>query len=100
MFDYKMPQEVKDKFTREFMYDFLAELIRIFHFTDPVFFADDIFYAESTCGWAEAFERTCFKHNMNDVFTYYEKLAWYDSDLFDDQLGKIFVEYELVEVDE
>ena len=79
------------------MYDFLYELIRISHFAEPVLYAD-IINATHTCGWAEAFERTCFKYNMNYVFTRYEKLAWYDSDSLDEELGKLFVEYELVEV--
>ena len=96
-FSYHIPHEIKSKFTKEFLEDFFTELRKLFHFEDPVFYSDDIFYTESTCGWVEAFERTCCKHNLHDVFKYYEKLAWYDSDLFDGELGELFLEYELVE---
>ena len=96
MFEYKIPPEIKAKLTNEFMSDFLNELINIFDLKEPIFYSDCLTYFESTCGWVDAFECVCAKHKLSDVFTYYDKLAWYDSDIFDDEVACLLVEYDLI----
>ena len=96
MFEYKIPQEIKTKFTKDFMTDFLVEIIRVFNLSEPISYSDSLIYLESTCGWADAFECTCQKYKMEDVFEYYDNLKWYDSDLFDDEFGSLLVEYGVV----
>lgn len=96
MFKYKIPQEIKTKFTKDFMVDFLINIIQVFNLSKPICYLDDIVYLESTCGWVDAFRNTCQKHNIKDVFVYYDSLEWYNSDIFDDEFGNLLVEYELI----
>lgn len=96
MFEYKMPQEIKTKFTKDFMTDFLTEAAQVFNLSVPTLYDGILFHLEGTCGWADAFKKSCLKHGMKDVFTYYENLDWYDSDLFDDEFASLLIEYELI----
>ena len=96
MFEYKIPQEIKISLTKEFAVDFLNKLIVIFNLKQTTLCLEYLFNLESTCGWADAFKYTCQKHNMEDVLAHYNKLEWYDSDLFDDEFASLIVEYGLV----
>lgn len=96
MFEYKIPQEIKEKFTKEFMVDFLINLVQVFNLNEPISYDDDIAYLESSGGWVVAFKNTCREHNIKDVLMYYDGLEWYDADLFDNELGNLLVEYELI----
>ena len=96
MFKYKIPQEIKEKFTKEFMADFLINLAQVFNLKEPISYSDNIVYLESTGGWVVAFRNACLKHNITDVFLYYGGLKWHDGDLFNDELGNLLVEYGLI----
>lgn len=96
MFEYKIPKTIKTKFTKDFMEDFLINIIQVFNLSETMLYSDSIIYLEGTCGWTDAFKTTCNKYNMYDVFIYYDELDWYYSDLFDDELGSLLEEYELV----
>lgn len=78
------------------MADFLINIIQVFNLSEPIYYSDNIVYLESTCGWVDAFKNTCQKHNIEDVFAYYNGLEWYDSDLFDNEFGNLLVEYGLI----
>ena len=97
MFEYKIPKEIKIKFTKDFMADFLINIIQVFNLNEPISYSDDIIYLASSRGWVDAFKNTCQKHNIKDVLAYYDGLKWYDSDLFDDELGQLLVEYGLIQ---
>lgn len=96
MFKYKIPQGVKAKFTKEFMEDFLKELIRIFNLSEPISYSDSLLYLESTYGWVDAFRCICQKYKLENILTYYDNLEWYDSDLFDDEVGSLMIKYGLI----
>ena len=95
MFDYKIPQEIKVRFTKGFAINFLHKLNVVFDLIQPLSL-EYLINFEGTCGWVDAFKCACQKYNMEDVFAYYNKLEWYDSDLFDDEFANLLVEYGLV----
>lgn len=96
MFKYKIPQEIREKLTKEFAEDFLDKLTVIFDLNQTTFCFDYLFNLESTYGWADAFEYACQKHKMEDVLAYYNELEWFDSDLFDDEFASLIKKYKLV----
>ena len=49
---------------------------------------------ESTCGWSKALEKVLVRNGKENVWEYYNKLWWYDSDLFDDQICQMVCERE------
>lgn len=93
---YTIPKEIKINFTKEFMNDFLNELVDVFHIMHPVSYSNDLIYIECTIGWDNAFEKVCEKYKYYDALDYYKNLKWYDSDTFDGELSSLMVEYELV----
>lgn len=95
MFDYKIPQEIKIRLTKGFATNFLNKLNVVFDLIQPLSL-EYLIYFESTCGWVDAFKYACQKYDMEDVFMYYNKLEWYDSDLFDDEFAGLLVEYGLI----
>ena len=95
MFEYKIPQEIKTKLTKGFAIDFLNKLNVIFDLMQPLSL-EYLVYFEGTVGWVDAFKCACQKYNIEDVFAYYDKLEWYDSDLFDDEFGSLLVDYGLI----
>lgn len=95
MFEYEIPIGIKTELTKEFVIDFLSMLTNIFDLKQPMFF-ECLINFEGTHGWVMAFKYACQKHNMEDVFAYYNQLEWYDSDLFDDEFASLIVEYSLV----
>ena len=95
MFDYKIPQEIKTRLTKGFAIDFLNKLNVVFDLIQPVSL-EYLVNLEGTCGWGDAFKCACQKYDMEDVFAYYDKLEWYDSDLFDDEFASLIVEHGLV----
>lgn len=96
MFKYKIPQEIKVKFTKEFMTYFLDRLTVTFDLDESMLCSECFVYLEGTIGWVNSFEYACQRYNLEDVFVYYDKLEWYDSDLFDGELGDILVEHKLI----
>lgn len=96
MFEYKIPQEIKVEFTKEFMTYFLARLAIVFDLEDSMLDAEHLFNLEGTCGWVVEFKNACQKYNLEYIFVYYDQLEWYDSDLFDDELGNLLVDYGLI----
>ena len=96
MFEYKIPQEIKAEFTKEFMAYFLARLAIIFDLDESMLCSEYLFNLESTNGWEKSFKCACQKYNLEYVFVYYDQLEWYDSDLFDDELLSLLIDYELI----
>lgn len=96
MFEYKIPQEIKAEFTKEFMAYFLAVLAIVFDLDESMLCAEYLFNLESTIGWSKSFKCACKKYNLEHVFVYYDQLEWYDSDLFDDELLSLLIDYELI----
>ena len=97
MFKYKIPEEIKTKLTKEFLTDFLHELIKIFNLKEPIYYDDCLAYLECTCGWVDAFQHACIKQKLIDVLMYYDELEWYDSDMFDGEVSSLMIKYGLVQ---
>lgn len=95
MFDYKIPKEIKTKLTKGFAIDFLNKLNAVFDLIQPVSL-EYLVNFEGTGGWVDAFKCACQKHNIEDVFAYYDCLEWYDSDIFDDEFASLLVDYGLI----
>lgn len=91
LFEYTMPQEIKEKFTKEFISDFLNELVIIFD-DKPINYIDEAFAFTGTVGWDMAFMIACKKHELSEVVEYYHELEWYESDMFDDELVSLMME--------
>lgn len=95
---YEIPSEILSRFTEQF-YRRLHELLGEIFCMEDIYQIDEatdepmIVYFVSTCGWAEAFENSCRECELNDVLAYYDKLQWYESDLFDDQIYEEMMKY-------
>lgn len=107
--EYKMPVEIRNKFSKEAMIDFREKVIETFKQNDrnqgrePSSYEKETYsswwiYMEGTGGFYESFKFVCEQHNLLDVLNYYHHLPWYDSDLFDSELGDLLISYELVEL--
>lgn len=96
-YGYKMPEVVKAEFKAHILKCFLKELIDVFDIKHEVTMCNTIAHLEGTYGWYEAFKKMCVNYGLEDILAYYDKLEWYDSDLFDGELGDLLVEYGLVE---
>lgn len=99
---YYIPQEIKERFTKEFMSYFLTRLTQVYKMYDfdeiPSY--EEITNLEHTCGWNEAFDDTCSRYGMDDIYKYYDNLNWCDSDIFDGELTGIMVDYGLIKMGE
>lgn len=98
--DYKIPEEILSKIPQYFWPAFTGELISTFGLW--IFDKEGNYYAlngvSGTIGWNVALRMTCKKLEMKWLFDYYDKLEWWQSDMFDgefeDLLIKNFVEVE------
>lgn len=95
MSDYKMPNEIKNKFTKEMLLDFRNKRNEIFDREDHMSNTSWT-WEEGTGGWSMAFEYMCKKYGLNDILDYIGNLKWYDYDSFNSQLSDIMVEYGIV----
>ena len=97
--EYKIPEEILAKVPQYFWPAFAGELISVFGlavFEKGEADSYDLFYVSSTSGWNAALQMTCNKLDMKWLFDYYDRLEWWQSDMFDgefeDLLIKNFVE--------
>jgi hypothetical protein len=96
-FEYKMPKDMKDKISLEFLKQFRSELFRIHEY-----YALDCWYDETlgvnsgTSGWATAFGLAAIKTNLDWLYEYMETLPWYDCDIFADEVSYMLVENHLM----
>lgn len=97
--EYKIPEEILAKVPQYFWPAFAGELISVFGlavFEKGEADSYGLFYVSSTSGWNAALRMTCNKLDMKWLFDYYDKLEWWQSDMFDgefeDLLIKNFVE--------
>ena len=90
--DYQIPEAIKAQLSDAFYETMWNELILVFgdkvRGVDP-YLVPMVSYLSSTGGWVQALSATCNSLGLSDVWSYYDKLEWYDSDRFD---GEIEVE--------
>ena len=89
---YTMPEEIKKQITPEFCKQFLEDLRVIWPSEIKEYGYEFVSNVESTRGWNDALKATCQKLSLKKLYAYYNKLPWYDSDLFDWELTKLMVE--------
>ena len=86
--DYKIPDDILDKIPEYFWPALGGELISAYSLSvldkDPDTGLMSLDYIGSTMGWVAALRATCHKLDMKWLMDYWDKLEWYDSDIFDD----------------
>lgn len=92
---YTIPDRIKDLMTYDFLKEFRNQLFTVFDF-DLETYADIFQGIESTNGWANALEDACHNTGKDDIWNYWNELEWYDSDMFDGELGEMLVENRLI----
>lgn len=95
-YKYEMPKEIKDKFTKEMLLDFIEDFIDIFDCKGEVTYYEDMAYSEGTIGWHNAFTRMCRKYELDDVIKYVDSLEWYDYDWFCDGFSNLLLGFEVI----
>lgn len=97
--EYKIPEEILSKIPQHFWPALAGELVSTIGL--HVFEKDEnsqygLYFVSGTFGWNAALRMTCRKLDMKWLFDYYDKLEWWQSDMFDgefeDLLIKKFVE--------
>lgn len=92
---YTIPVRIKEMMTYDFLKEFRNQLFAIFDF-DLETYADIIQGVESTAGWADALKTACCSTGKDDIWSYWNNLEWYDSDMFDGELGDMLIENRLI----
>lgn len=93
--EYHIPEDIIQRIPPEFYEAFLHQLQTVFK--HDITYKDEetdwygFEFCEGTGGWYEALKTTCEQMNMKWLFDDYNKLEWYDSDLFDDQLSQLII---------
>ena len=93
---YKIPENIKELITDEFLKEFRNRLFRICGYSLEDFAETGISMCTSTSGWYVAFWKACKLTNNSQLLNYYNTLDWYDSDLFDDELAHMLIEKKLI----
>jgi len=86
--EYKIPEDIMELITDDFLNKFLDNLKDNFKrwLMNSQITEDELFYLEGTSGWSQALKTTSEK-----VFCYWNKLEWYDSDIFDSKITELMV---------
>jgi len=98
-----LPNRKKKLLTKEFLQTFKEELIKVFSENDKrnnrnIDYENETYYGfygevESTGGFYKALKNACEKYNLTKaIYQYAQKMPWYDSDIFDDDLVLQMVE--------
>lgn len=85
----KTYEEILRNIPEYFYAAFTGELVSVFSIS--IFDKDDdntigLAFCTGTSGWNAAFEMTCKKLDIMWLYTYYQTLAWYESDKFDSDI--------------
>lgn len=95
--EYEIPEDIKRLITYDFLKEFRNQLIRIHNYWSIDTFAEDgIPMNTSTGGWATALGKACIITNNKELYGYWRKLPWYDSDQFDGELAEMLIERHLI----
>lgn len=93
MYNYTMPEDIKNLITNDFLKEFRNQLFRIHkEYSLNVFAEEGIPINTSTAGWYAAFGKACLLTHKEELFNYWRTLPWFDSDIFDGELAGILIE--------
>lgn len=103
-FEYKIPKRKKNLMTNEFLQTFKNELDNIcnkisgFDTLKTRNYWNTYQYLESSCGFYEALNLACKKHNLTKaIYKYASKMPYYDSDIFDSEMTLLMVERGIID---
>lgn len=95
-FDYKIPEEIINAIPETFWKMFADELTRRFGTDifdiDPVERVAILDFLSGSVGWYHSFEAACKVLEMADMYEYYNKLAWWEADIFSDEINSMLLE--------
>lgn len=95
MQNYYIPKKYKKMIDLNFLQYFQYELHLMFGLSLNDFRDTGPLSNQGTAGWHDCFVKTCINFNKNELLNYYESLDWYQSDLFDDELADMFIQYKI-----
>lgn len=91
--EYKIPEEILSRVPKYFWPAFAGELISTLGLA--IFYKDGDYYAlncvSGTMGWNAALRMACNKLDLKWLFDYYDKLEWWQSDMFDGELEDLLI---------
>ena len=98
---YKIPEDILSKIPEYFWPAFAGEIVSVFGlFTfNKVDGLYNLYFITGTTGWNAALKMTCRKLNMDWLYEYYNKLQWWESDMFDGEFEDLIIS-KFVEADE
>lgn len=86
---YVIPADIKSRIPEHFYYALGGELVSVFG-RDALIPDEDglspLDYCTSTAGYVAALKATCRKLDMDWLMDYWNKLPWYQSDVFDGEI--------------
>lgn len=94
-FTYNIPDDIISKIPDYFWPAIAGELCSVFGpdiFVKPECGMYGLFFISSTAGWNAALKVTCHKLDMMWLYEYYDKLQWWESDMFDGEIESLIVE--------
>lgn len=86
MFEYHMPDSIKDLITEGFATTFWDTLQRIFPDTAACLILD---YDTGTVGWNDALKIACEECSIPELYAYADALEWHDWDIFAYELTEL-----------
>lgn len=91
--EYRIPDNIKNLITDDFLKEFRNQLFRIHDcYSLDTFAEDGIPINTSTAGWYAAFGKACLLTGKEKLLDYWRTLQWYDSDIFDGELADILID--------
>jgi len=95
--EYQIPENIKQLITYEFLKEFRNQLFRIHeNWSIDTFAEEGIPMNTSTSGWYASLGKASIITKNEELFNYWRKLPWYDSDLFDEELAEMLIEKHLI----
>lgn len=90
---YKIPEDILSKIPEYFWSAFAGELVSVFgpHALEKVDDSYNLYFLTGTMGWNAALKMTCRKLDMYWLYEYYDKLQWWESDMFDGEFEDLIV---------
>lgn len=92
--DYKIPEDILSKIPEYFYPAFAGELVSVFGrgiFEETDDMGRALNYHSGTNGWNVALKSTCHRLDIDWLYIYYDKLTWWESDMFDGEIEDLVI---------
>lgn len=95
--EHQIPENIKNIITYNFLKEFRNQLIRIHEYWSIDTFAENGIPTNiGTSGWQAALGKACIITDNKELYNYWRKLPWYDSDIFDGMLVDMLIKNRLI----